>query len=108
MAHLKVPVPLPVLQQPIKKQKTKCDECGGNQHKSRKQKCKAYNQVYTSCKKIGHFQAVCRGHHWSTTAPRPKTITVKKEAAMKAAPKAAQLKLHQEALHMAGFTQGGK
>ena len=59
-------------------------------------KCKAYNQVCTSCKKIDHFQAICRGHHLSSTALRPKTIAVNKEAT----PKATKLKLHLDAMHM--------
>ena len=41
----------------------------GKRTRSGRHECKAYNQVCSSCKKIGHFQAVCRGHYLSSTVP---------------------------------------
>lgn len=49
--------------------KESCSRCGYDQHRERK-RCPAYNKTCSRCKKLGHFQSVCKTKSTVNTVSR--------------------------------------
>ena len=51
-----------------------CLGCGGPWHKGGHQNCLAYNQIYTSCHKVGHFLRMCCSKPTQRSSRQPQPL----------------------------------